>query len=242
MSTPTSPTGSGRLSNAAWQQPAHHHSAILPSSSKSVGGSASKPRSRNVRGRRLTDVMPFGLPDGGSAGAVVGGGGGGSAAVYPPSMSLSMSGLPAAGGGGGGGQGGGGRPRSRIFHSEGHLQSITVPPSMPPSVRDQAKNAFCKQMNAKSHDMAIIEVYFYVLSLPLSFSPPPPKPQKMHFLELPFQHFSEVVKEQQAMELHGPGEQVVPVIKLDYTQCRLFNKSTKPSTQRKKVSKKFGTK
>lgn len=79
----------------------------------------------------------------------------------------------------------------RTYHSEGQLPTVNVP-TVPSSVREQAKLNFFRQTKVKTHDMAIVE------------------------------YFAEVVKEQQSLEMHGPGAQVAPVIHLDYTPCALF--------------------
>jgi hypothetical protein len=82
---------------------------------------------------------------------------------------------------------------------------------------------FFRQTKVKTHDMAIIEVTSHtpliahtvyavllVLLPPLTFS----LPLNAISLRVPVlaQYFAEVVKEQQSLEMHGPGAQVRPAL------------------------------
>jgi len=87
-----------------------------------------------------------------------------------------------------------------LSNNRSHFSEGQLPITVPPvpnSVREQARNNFFRQIKLKPHDIAIIE------------------------------YFAEVVKEQQSLEMHGPGAEVAPVIHLDYSPCVLFKNTTK---------------
>ncbi|KAL6073495.1 Guanine nucleotide exchange protein smcr8 [Balamuthia mandrillaris] len=73
------------------------------------------------------------------------------------------------------------------------LSRLMAGSSVSPAARLLSKQHFCKQMNIRKDDLVILE------------------------------YFTEVVKEQQALELQGGiNSQVAPIIRLDYSPCAMF--------------------